>query len=89
MKFQDVSSRATGRFRSSSRWRLLELTLEEALISGNARPEGILAALESSHAVGWVLEQREALAGKRVLLNLSGRGDKDMATIEAALGGSQ
>ena len=54
-----------------------------------AKFEGILAALESSHAVGWVLERREELAGKRVLLNLSGRGDKDMATIEAALGGDQ
>ncbi|MEE8468660.1 MAG: tryptophan synthase subunit beta, partial [Planctomycetota bacterium] len=43
-----------------------------------ARFEGILAALESSHAVGWLLEQRQALAGQRVLLNLSGRGDKDL-----------
>ena len=51
-----------------------------------AREEGILPALESSHAVGWVLRNAEALKGKRVLLNLSGRGDKDMATIEAALG---
>ena len=46
-----------------------------------ARCEGILAALESSHALGWLLEQGAALAGKRVLLNLSGRGDKDLATI--------
>lgn len=48
-----------------------------------ARSEGILPALESSHAVGWVLRERERLAGKRVLLNLSGRGDKDLATVLA------
>ncbi len=46
-----------------------------------AQKEGILAALESSHALGYLIEQRRALAGKRVLLNLSGRGDKDLATI--------
>jgi len=50
-----------------------------------ARLEGILPALESSHAVGWVLRNADALRGRRVLVNLSGRGDKDMATIEEAL----
>ena len=45
-----------------------------------SRLEGIIPALESAHAVAWVLgDGRRALAGKRVLLNLSGRGDKDMA----------
>lgn len=47
-----------------------------------ARNEGILAALESSHALGWVSSNREALAGKRVLVNLSGRGDKDIDTLD-------
>jgi tryptophan synthase beta chain len=51
-----------------------------------ARFEGILPALESSHAIGWVLRNAESLRGKRVLVNLSGRGDKDMGTIEQALG---
>jgi tryptophan synthase beta subunit len=46
-----------------------------------ARCEGILAALESSHAVGWLLREPAAIAGKRVLLNLSGRGDKDLETL--------
>ena len=50
-----------------------------------ARLEGLLPALESSHAVGWLLACREALAGKTVLVNLSGRGDKDMETILKAL----
>jgi tryptophan synthase beta chain len=51
-----------------------------------ARLEGILPALESSHALGWAMRERARLAGRRVVLNLSGRGDKDMATIEALLG---
>jgi tryptophan synthase beta chain len=40
--------------------------------------EGILPALESSHAVAWVVGQAPSLAGRRVLVNLSGRGDKDL-----------
>ncbi|MBQ8173253.1 MAG: tryptophan synthase subunit beta, partial [Mailhella sp.] len=51
------------------------------------RAEGILPALESSHALAYVLEHREKFtAGSRVLVNLSGRGDKDMDIIEQALG---
>jgi tryptophan synthase beta chain len=48
-----------------------------------ARREGILPALESAHALAWVLRERAELAGRRVLLNLSGRGDKDLETIAA------
>lgn len=47
--------------------------------------EGILPALESSHAVAWVCENAASLAGKRVLVNLSGRGDKDLASVLDAL----
>jgi tryptophan synthase beta chain len=43
--------------------------------------EGILPALESSHAVAWVLQNADPLRGKRLIVNLSGRGDKDLATI--------
>ena len=51
------------------------------------RMEGILPALESSHALAWVLEHRDEFEpGSRVLVNLSGRGDKDMDIIEQALG---
>jgi tryptophan synthase beta subunit len=46
-----------------------------------AASEGILAALESSHALGWLEREARALAGRTVLVNLSGRGDKDMAVI--------
>ena len=51
-----------------------------------ARTEGILPALEPSHVIGW-LARRELPAGVRVLVCLSGRGDKDLDTVRAALGG--
>ncbi len=47
--------------------------------------EGIIPALESSHAIGWVLKNRKRLSGKRVLINLSGRGDKDMESVKEFL----
>ncbi|WP_373319687.1 tryptophan synthase subunit beta [Rugosimonospora africana] len=49
-----------------------------------ARTEGILPALESAHAVAWVIraaESGELPPGATVLLTLSGRGDKDTATL--------
>jgi len=49
-----------------------------------ARTEGILPALESAHAIAWVKKEAQALAGKTVLINLSGRGDKDVEQIVAA-----
>ncbi|MCR5562144.1 MAG: tryptophan synthase subunit beta [Desulfovibrio sp.] len=52
------------------------------------RTEGILPALESSHALAWVLGHvAEIGSGKTVLVNLSGRGDKDMDIIRKALDG--
>ncbi|MDT8395080.1 MAG: tryptophan synthase subunit beta [bacterium] len=45
------------------------------------RDEGILPALETAHALAWVHRNRERLLGKKVLLCLSGRGDKDMETL--------
>jgi tryptophan synthase beta chain len=52
-----------------------------------SRTEGIIPALEPAHALAWVSRARAELAGKTVLLNLSGRGDKDVAQVgsEAAL----
>ena len=43
-----------------------------------SRTEGIIPALECSHALAWMSREREELAGKTVLMNLSGRGDKDV-----------
>ena len=46
--------------------------------------EGIIPALESAHAVAYGLKlARELGAGKRIIVNLSGRGDKDINTIAA------
>jgi len=47
-----------------------------------ARLEGILPALESAHALAWVLREGRALGrDARVLVNLSGRGDKDVSEV--------
>ncbi|MBK5266268.1 MAG: tryptophan synthase subunit beta [Acidimicrobiia bacterium] len=46
-----------------------------------ARTEGIIPAIESAHAIAWVARERASLAGKTVLVNLSGRGDKDVEQI--------
>jgi tryptophan synthase beta chain len=58
-------------------------TDEEALAAVDllARSEGIIPALESAHALAWVVRNATRLAGKTVLINLSGRGDKDLHTI--------
>jgi tryptophan synthase beta chain len=53
-----------------------------------ARLEGILPALESAHAIAYVQRlARELGPSKIVLVNLSGRGDKDVATVERKLTG--
>jgi tryptophan synthase beta chain len=49
--------------------------------------EGIIPALESAHAVAFVARLAPTLDKDKVLIvNLSGRGDKDMATVAAHLG---
>jgi tryptophan synthase beta chain len=53
--------------------------------SALARTEGILAALEPSHVIGWLL-QSPLPEGSTVLVCLSGRGDKDLDTVRRALG---
>jgi len=49
-----------------------------------AKLEGILPALEPAHAIGWLLN-RPLPEGSTVLVNLSGRGDKDLDTVRRAL----
>jgi tryptophan synthase beta chain len=52
-----------------------------------ARTEGIIAALESSHAVAWAVRAaREMSRDKIIVVNLSGRGDKDMPSVAEYLG---
>ena len=46
------------------------------------RTEGIMPALESSHALAWVAQQVPAMDGDEVVIvNLSGRGDKDILSV--------
>jgi tryptophan synthase beta chain len=68
----------------SGRAEYVSVTDTEALrgVALLSRLEGIIPALETAHAVAWI--EREAgrwSAGEPVLLCVSGRGDKDMATI--------
>ncbi len=51
-----------------------------------SRTEGIIPALEPAHALAWVFRSRRELAGRTVLLNLSGRGDKDVGQMMDRLG---
>jgi tryptophan synthase beta chain len=46
--------------------------------------EGVLPALESAHAVAWLLREAPALRGLTVILNVSGRGDKDLGILESS-----
>jgi tryptophan synthase beta subunit len=52
-----------------------------------ARLEGILPALESAHAIAYAMRLAKELGpSATVLVNLSGRGDKDVQTVEKYLG---
>ena len=51
-----------------------------------ARSEGIIPALESAHALAWIAREAGSLQGKTVLMNLSGRGDKDVAQMMDIIG---
>ncbi len=44
-----------------------------------ARTEGIIPALECAHALAWIVRAAPEMQGQTVLMNLSGRGDKDVA----------
>jgi len=45
--------------------------------------EGIIPALESSHAIGYLLKHKKTFADKLVVINLSGRGDKDLSIVKS------
>ena len=47
--------------------------------------EGILPAIESAHALAGAKRWAQAHPGRRILVGLSGRGDKDMSTLERTL----
>ncbi len=69
------------------RVRYVRASDDEALaaVAALAESEGILCALESAHALGYLLADAARYRGKRVVLNLSGRGDKDIETLGARL----
>ena len=51
-----------------------------------ARTEGIIPAIESSHAIAGTLRLAKDMPGATIVVNLSGRGDKDMGTAMAWFG---
>jgi tryptophan synthase beta chain len=50
------------------------------------RTEGIIPALEPAHGLAWILREAPKMQGQTVLLNLSGRGDKDVGQMMDVLG---
>ena len=54
-----------------------------------SRAEGIIPALECAHAMAWIIREAPKMKGKTVLMNLSGRGDKDVGQMMSILGGTK
>jgi tryptophan synthase beta chain len=77
-------------YRDAGRFVFVSITDEEALagFEALARLEGIMPALESSHAVAYAMRLAKTLPrSKAVLVGLSGRGDKDVQVVARSLGG--
>jgi tryptophan synthase beta chain len=75
--------------KESNRATYVPITDNEALDAFQllCRTEGIIPALESSHAVAFGVKlAKERSPQETILINLSGRGDKDMHTVGEALG---
>jgi tryptophan synthase beta chain len=76
-------------FKENKRAEYVTVTDEEALEAFHllSRTEGILPALESAHALAHVSKLAPALRRDQVIIvNLSGRGDKDVPSIAAKIG---
>ncbi|MEP4546795.1 MAG: tryptophan synthase subunit beta [Saccharospirillum sp.] len=72
--------------KDSNRAKYVAITDDEALEAFRelTRTEGIMPALESAHAVAYAKKLAKQLGkGKRIIVNLSGRGDKDVHTVAA------
>ena len=70
--------------KDTGRAEYVSITDDEALAAFHAccRIEGIIPALESAHALAYATKLAPTLSSDQILLvNLSGRGDKDMATV--------
>jgi len=75
--------------KESGRASYVAATDEEALAAFHTltRSEGIIPALESSHAVSYAMKLAAQMDPEKIILvNLSGRGDKDMHTVAALEG---
>ncbi len=75
--------------KDTGRAEYVAVTDEEALTAFHdlCRLEGIIPALESSHALAQAMKMAAHMDPEQILLvNLSGRGDKDMATVAAHMG---
>ncbi len=74
--------------KDSGQARYTAVTDREALDATRrlAETEGIIPALESAHAVAQAIKLAPDLAGRDLLVNLSGRGDKDMGILQRELG---
>ncbi|MEA2001985.1 MAG: tryptophan synthase subunit beta [Actinomycetota bacterium] len=70
-------------FKDAGLVRYVSITDAEAVDAVHllASVEGIIPALESAHALAWIAKEAASFRGKTVLLNLSGRGDKDVQQI--------
>lgn len=75
---------------SIKRAKYVPITNEEALEAFKllCQTEGIIPALESSHAIAYAVKyaKNEENKGKTIIVNLSGRGDKDMFIVAKELG---
>ena len=75
---------------SIKRAKYVPITNEEALDAFKllCQTEGIIPALESSHAVAYAVKyaKKKENKGKTIIVNLSGRGDKDMFIVAKELG---
>jgi tryptophan synthase beta chain len=75
--------------KDTGRAEYVSVTDDEALAAFHelCRTEGIIPALESSHALAYATRLARDMDRDRILLvNLSGRGDKDMATVAQRMG---
>ena len=81
--------RREGRAKVTGRAEYVTITDDEALRAFHdcCRVEGIIPALESAHALAYSMRLAATMPKDRILLvNLSGRGDKDMATVAQRAG---
>lgn len=70
-------------FRDAGLVRYESVTDAEALEAFDllSEQEGIIPALESAHGLAWIVREAASLRGRTVVLNLSGRGDKDVEQV--------